>query len=73
MRGFILAFLGSFLFADKKGLYVHLCFLPLLRDLTQTSTYSWGSAVLAHLYRELCRVSCDSSTNIVTGIDNFFL
>ena len=29
-RGFILALLGSFLFADKKGLHVHLCFLPLL-------------------------------------------
>ena len=39
-HGFILALLESFLFADKKGLHVHLCFLPLLRDLTQTSTYS---------------------------------
>ena len=46
--GFILALLGSFLFADKKGLHVHLCLLPLLRDLTQTSTYNWGSEVLAH-------------------------
>ena len=32
-RGFILALLGSFLFANKKGLHVHRCFLPLLRDL----------------------------------------
>ena len=39
-RGFILGLLGSFLFVDKKGLHVHLYFLPLLRDLTQTSTYS---------------------------------
>ena len=31
-HGFILALLGSFLFADKKGLHVHLCFLSLLRD-----------------------------------------
>ena len=51
--GFILALLRSFLFADIKGLHVHPCFLLLLRDLTQTSTYSWGSVVLAHLYREL--------------------
>ena len=29
-RGFILALMGSFLFADKKGVHVHLCFLPLL-------------------------------------------
>ena len=33
-RGFILTLLGSFLFGDKKGLHVHLFFLPLLRDLT---------------------------------------
>ena len=63
-RGFILALMGSFLFADKKGVYVHLCFLPLLRDLTQTSTYSWGGAVLAHTYRELCRASLDRRCGI---------
>ena len=28
--GFILALMGSFLFADKKGVHVHLCFLTLL-------------------------------------------
>ena len=33
-RGFILALIGSFFLADKKGVDVHLCFLPLLRDLT---------------------------------------
>ena len=43
-HGFILVLLGTFLFAYKKGLHVHLCFLPLLGDLTQTSTYNWGSA-----------------------------
>ena len=63
-RGFILALMGSFLFADKKGVYVNLCFLPLLRDLTQTSTYSWGGAVLAHTYRELCRASLDRRCSI---------
>ena len=62
--GFILALLGSFLFANKKGLHVHLCFLPLLRDLMQTFTYSWSSAVLAHLYRELCQASCDGGIEI---------
>ena len=40
VRGFILALMGSFLFADKKGVHVHLCFLPLLRDLIHTATYS---------------------------------
>ena len=63
-RGFILALMGSFLFPDKKGVYVHLCFLPLLHYLTQTSTYSWGGAVLAHTYRELCRASLDRRCGI---------
>ena len=39
-HGFILALIGSFLFADKKGVQVHLCFLSLLRDLTQIAAYS---------------------------------
>ena len=29
-RGFILSLRGSFLFANKKGLHVHLCYLHLL-------------------------------------------
>ena len=63
-HGFILALIGSFLFADKKGVHVHLCFLPLLRDLVHTATYSWGGAVLAHTYHELCRASFDRRRGI---------
>ena len=62
--GFTLALMGSFLFTDKKGVHVHLCFLPLLRDLTHTATYSWGGAVLAHTYRELCRANLDRRRDI---------
>ena len=54
--------MGSF--ADKIGVHVHLCFLLLLRDLTHTATYSWGGAVLAHTYRELCRASLDRRRGI---------
>ena len=61
---FILALLGGALFADKTGTHVQLCYLPLLRDFTKISHYSWGSAVLAYLYRELCRVSLDSAIEI---------
>ncbi|MFQ6655416.1 hypothetical protein Gotur_025986 [Gossypium turneri] len=32
-------------------------YLPLLADLSSVSSYSWGSAVLAVLYRELCRTT----------------
>ena len=77
-RGFILALMGSFLFANKKGVHVHMCFLPLLRDLTHTTTYSWDGAVLAHTYRELCRVSLDRRCDIsgcitLIQVCNFFL
>ena len=57
--GFILALMGSFFFANKKGVHVHLCFLSLLRDLTQTEAYSWGGAVLASTYQVLCRAILD--------------
>ena len=67
-RGFILPLLGSFLFADKKGLHVHIYFHPLLQDFTHNSTYSRGSTVLVHLYQELCRASCDGATEISSCI-----
>ena len=63
-RAFILGLIGSALFINKKGTHVHMCYLPLLRDLIQTSMYSWGNAVLAHLYRELCWASLDGATDI---------
>ena len=64
VHGFILALMGSFLFADKKGVHVYLCFLPLPRDLTQIVAYSWGGAVLASTYRELCRANLDHRCGI---------
>ena len=79
VHGFILALMGFFLFADKKGVHVNLCFLPLLQDLTHTATYSWGGAVLAHTYRELCRTSWDHRCGIsgcitlIQVCDNFIL
>ena len=45
-------------------MHVHLCFLPLLRDLTHITIYSWGGAVLALTYRELCRDSLDCRRGI---------
>ena len=63
-RDFILALIGTFLFAHKKGVHGHLCFLPLLRDLTHIATYSWGGAALAHTYRELCQASLDRRRGI---------
>ncbi|MFQ6658515.1 hypothetical protein Gotur_027746 [Gossypium turneri] len=42
---------------DANGDNVHLMYLPLLVDLSTARSYSWGSAVLAMLYRELCRAT----------------
>ena len=67
-RGFILALIGSFLFADKKGVHIYLCFLLLLRDLMHIVTYSWGGAVLSQLYRELCCSSLDRRCGISGSI-----
>ncbi|XP_022152174.1 uncharacterized protein LOC111019957 isoform X2 [Momordica charantia] len=56
-RAYIMQLIGGFLFADKSNTLVHLMFLPLLKDFEEAGRYSWGSACLAWLYRELCRAS----------------
>ncbi|XP_015967395.1 serine/threonine-protein phosphatase 7 long form homolog [Arachis duranensis] len=53
----IMALFGTTLFCDKSGAGVHWKFLPLLRNVSEIKTYSWGAACLAHLYRSLCRAS----------------
>ena len=55
-RCYILALLADTIFADKFGNRVHMMWLQMLRDLRNPPQYSWGSACLAWLYRELCRV-----------------
>ncbi|XP_012468591.1 protein MAIN-LIKE 2-like [Gossypium raimondii] len=39
---------------DANNNKVHMMYLPLLADLSNVRSYSWGSAILAVLYRELC-------------------
>ena len=51
----IMHIIGSVLMPDANNNRVHLQYLPLLADLRSVRSYSWGSAVLAMLYRELCR------------------
>ncbi|XP_016205974.1 protein MAIN-LIKE 2-like [Arachis ipaensis] len=53
----IMLLIGTILFGDKTGAFVHWKFLPLLNDFVSIGQYSWGSACLAHLYRSLCRAS----------------
>ncbi|KAK9130525.1 hypothetical protein Sjap_011012 [Stephania japonica] len=42
-------------------------FLPLLEDLQTTGQYSWRSACLAYLYRELCRGSRSSAHEVASA------
>ena len=46
-----------FFFPNSTGQFVHNCWLPLLANLEETKTYSWGSAVLATLYRGMCEAT----------------
>jgi len=50
-RAWILRFIGGVLFVDKSSSKVSLRYLQFLRDFEQCSTYAWGPAVLAYLYR----------------------
>ncbi|KAH1210759.1 Serine/threonine-protein phosphatase 7 long form [Glycine max] len=50
----ILRFIGGVLFVNKSSSRVSLRYLQFLRDFEQCSTYAWGPAVLAYLYREMC-------------------
>ncbi|MFQ6656140.1 hypothetical protein Gotur_026372 [Gossypium turneri] len=57
VRVYIMHMIGAVLMPDTNGDSVHLSYLPLLADLSTARSYSWGSAVLAMLYRELCRAT----------------
>ncbi|KAH1081994.1 hypothetical protein J1N35_021755 [Gossypium stocksii] len=54
-RAYIMHIIGGVLILDANNSKVHIQCLPLLADLSNVRSYSWGSTVLAVLYRELCR------------------
>ncbi|KAF7806398.1 serine/threonine-protein phosphatase 7 long form-like protein [Senna tora] len=56
-RQYILHLLGGYLIPDKTSTDCCLMYLPLLRDFAECGQYSWGSAVLGTLYRELCKAA----------------
>ncbi|XP_043805078.1 serine/threonine-protein phosphatase 7 long form homolog [Manihot esculenta] len=65
-RAYILRIIGGSLFTDRNPSRVNLMFLPLIANLHRASMYSWGSACLAWLYRELCR-AIDPSVSQLGG------
>ncbi|KAK7316060.1 hypothetical protein VNO77_34732 [Canavalia gladiata] len=54
MRVYMLRLIGGVLFCDHSSSRVPLRYLPLIADFDTCAQYSWGGAVLAYLYRELC-------------------
>lgn len=54
-RNYLMILFGSLLFPESTGNSINMMYLTLLRDFDKISTYSWGSAVLAHLYSALCK------------------
>ncbi|KAK4409021.1 protein MAINTENANCE OF MERISTEMS [Sesamum angolense] len=57
MRAVALLLLGGTMCPDSSGNLVSLLYLAKLEDIVAARNYSWGSAVLAFLYRELCNAS----------------
>ncbi|KAH9602597.1 hypothetical protein KSS87_006652, partial [Heliosperma pusillum] len=57
VRAYLLILMATVMFPDKSGNDIQVVYLPLLRDLTAIDDFSWGSVVLATLYRNLCRSS----------------
>ncbi|XP_012435528.1 protein MAIN-LIKE 2-like [Gossypium raimondii] len=56
VRAYIMHIIGGVLMPDSNN-KIHIMHLPLLADLSNARLYSWGSAVLIVLYRELCRTT----------------
>ncbi|KAI4369987.1 hypothetical protein MLD38_018375 [Melastoma candidum] len=63
-RAYILQLIGAMIFLDKPDNLMHLMWLPLLEDFERAGTYSWGSACLAWLYRQLCRASQKNASQV---------
>ncbi|XP_040934432.1 protein MAINTENANCE OF MERISTEMS-like [Gossypium hirsutum] len=63
-RAYIMHIIGGVLMPNSNNNKVHLQYLPLLADLHNVGSYSWGSAVLVMLYRELCQTTKPDAVDI---------
>ena len=52
-QAYLLYLLGYTLFVNKRVTHVHMVFLDALHDLTQSRTYTQGTAALVHMYDNL--------------------
>ena len=65
-RAYILGLIIGVLMPDETGNKVHLMYLNYLTNLRRTKRYSWSSACLVVLYREMCR-EIDGRARTVSG------
>ncbi|KAH1189298.1 Protein MAIN-LIKE 1 [Glycine max] len=63
-RAYLLHLLGCTLFANKSATNVHVMYLEVLRDLSQTGRYAWGVTTLVHMYDQLNDASISSSRQL---------
>ncbi|KAL8548950.1 hypothetical protein ACS0TY_008006 [Phlomoides rotata] len=65
-RGCALLLLGGLMMPDSSRCSISLLYLGFLENVTRAGTYSWGSAVLTDLYRELYTAS-HADKNTIAG------
>ncbi|XP_028125315.1 protein MAIN-LIKE 2-like [Camellia sinensis] len=53
VQAYLLYLLGCTLFADKSGIRVPVAYLHMLTNIDAVSSYAWGAAALAFLYKQL--------------------
>ncbi|XP_073291049.1 serine/threonine-protein phosphatase 7 long form homolog [Primulina huaijiensis] len=62
-----LMIIGGIMLPNYQGVSARLIFLQLLRDIDNVKSYSWGSAVLAFLYRVLIRERGKFGSDAIRG------
>ncbi|KAI3462319.1 hypothetical protein Pfo_018982 [Paulownia fortunei] len=65
-RGCALILLGSIMCPDSSGNRVSLLYLQSMEQIKDVVYFSWGSAILSFMYRELCTAS-DKDKNVIGG------
>jgi hypothetical protein len=65
-RAYVLYLLGKIIVPDTSGNRIHNMYLPLLEDMDTIKSYSWGSALLAQLYRGMCGAAMYSNKKEVS-------
>nr|XP_017256075.1 PREDICTED: serine/threonine-protein phosphatase 7 long form homolog [Daucus carota subsp. sativus] len=63
-QAYLMLVVGAVLFPTRSRSVVHPRYIGLLRDISQIHTYSWGSGVLAYLYRALGMAVRKDNTHI---------